>query len=168
MKISDMLLPEFEQEIEGTRRLLERLPDDKFDWRPHAKSMSLGELATHIANIPSWASVILTSDAFDMIGPDGQPIRLAQRAGSRHEVLQLFERNADEARRAIAATSDEEFAKEWSLLSGGQKIFGMARYAVLRRMVFNHLVHHRAQLGVYSRLNDVAVPAIYGPSADES
>ncbi len=167
MKINELLLPEFEQEIDGTRRMLERLPDDKFDWRPHAKSMSLGDLATHIANIPGWASAILASDSFDTIGPDGQPIRSA-RAGSRQEVLQLFERNVEEARRAIAATSDDEFAKKWALLAGGRQIFEMARYAALRRMVFNHLIHHRAQLGVYFRLNDVAVPAVYGPSADES
>ena len=167
MTISELFLPEFEQEVASTRRTLERVPDDRFDWRPHAKSMALGDLATHIANIPGWASAILASDSFDMIGPDGQPIRSA-RAGSRQEVLQLFERNVETARRAIAAASDEELAKAWTLRAGEQTLLTAPRFAVLRRMVFNHLIHHRAQLGVYLRLNGIPVPSVYGPSADEA
>lgn len=167
MTISELFLPEFEQEVASTRRTLERVPDDRFDWKPHEKSMSMGVLATHIANIPAWAASIIETDAFDMIGPDGQPVRAPQ-AASREEVLKLFDQNIETARRAIAAASDEELGMAWTLRAGERTIFTAPRFVVLRRMVFNHLIHHRAQLGVYLRLNGIPVPSVYGPSADEA
>ncbi|CDM66393.1 DinB family protein [Pyrinomonas methylaliphatogenes] len=167
MTISELFLPEFEQEVASTRRTLERVPDDRFDWRPHEKSMTMGALATHVANIPSWARVVIETDAFDVIGPDGKTVR-APEVASREELLKLFEQNVEAARRAIAAASDEELAKAWALRAGEQTLFTAPRFAVLRRMVFNHLIHHRAQLGVYLRLNGIPVPSVYGPSADEA
>lgn len=167
MSLSEMLLPEFEHEMASTRRTLERVPEDKFDWKPHEKSMPLGGLATHLANIPSWVGHTIEKDALDVAPPGEPPLRM-QPATSRAEVLQQFDQNVAAARAALAGASDEELLKPWTLLSGGKTVLSMPRVAVLRGFVLNHNIHHRAQLGVYLRLNDVPVPAIYGPSADES
>ncbi len=167
MSLSEMLLPEFEHEMASTRRTLERVPEDKFDWKPHEKSMPLGGLATHLANIPSWVGHTIEKDALDVAPPGEPPLRM-QQATSRAEVLQQFDQNVAAARAALAGASDEELLKPWTLLSGGKTVLSMPRVAVLRGFVLNHNIHHRAQLGVYLRLNDVPVPAIYGPSADES
>jgi uncharacterized damage-inducible protein DinB len=166
MAISDALLPEFDHEMANTRKTLERVPDDKFGWKPHEKSFALGDLATHIGNLPSWAALTINQDSFDM-APEGKPIKVPP-AGSREEILESFDKNIAAARAAIAGASDEELFKPWSLLSGGNKIFSLPRVAVLRSFVMNHIIHHRAQLGVYLRLNDIPVPSIYGPSADEN
>jgi Uncharacterized protein conserved in bacteria len=167
MSISDTLLPEFEHEMANTRKTLERIPEDKFDWKPHEKSTTMGGLGSHLANLPSWANLSLNEDSFDMNPPDGPPARTPQ-ATSLKELLETFDKNLATAREAIAGASDEQFFKTWSLLSGGKEIFTLPRIAVLRSFVMNHSIHHRAQLGVYLRLNDVPVPSIYGPSADES
>jgi uncharacterized damage-inducible protein DinB len=164
--ISEALLPEFEHEMANTRKTLERIPEDKFDWKPHPKSTALGGLATHLANIPSWAALAIKQDSFDMAPPDAPPPR-AKLATTRTEVLEAFDKNLAEARAAISGASDEQLMQPWSLLSGGNTVMTLPRVAVLRGFVMNHTIHHRAQLGVYLRLNDVPVPSIYGPSADE-
>lgn len=166
LSLSATLLPEFDQEMANTRKTLERIPMDKPDWKPHEKSMAMGPLAIHVANIPDWATFTINQDSLD-IAPVGAPPYQPPKAASQKELLAIFDQSAERGRAAIAQATDEQFAKPWSLLAGGKVIFTMPRAAVLRSMVMNHLIHHRAQLGVYLRLNGIAVPAIYGPSADE-
>jgi len=166
MAISQALLPEFEQEMANTRKTLERVPEDKFGWKPHEKSMTLGGLASHLANLPSWTVMTVEKDSLDL-APEGVPAPRIEAAKSRKEVLDTFDKHAASARAVLAGASDEQLRKPWSLLSNGRTIFTLPRVAVLRSFVINHMIHHRAQLGVYLRLNDVPVPAIYGPSADE-
>jgi uncharacterized damage-inducible protein DinB len=166
MKISDMLLPEFDQEMASTRKTLERIPDDKLGWKPHEKSMPLGRLAGHLAEMAGWAVMGIEKDSLDLAPPGAPPMQPTV-AKSRQEVLELFDKNKNEARAAIAKASDEHLMKNWSLVRGGQTLMTMPRTAVLRSFVMNHMIHHRAQLGVYLRLNNIPVPSIYGPSADE-
>lgn len=166
MAISESLLPEFDQEMANTRKTLERVPENKFDWKPHEKSFAMGGLATHLANLPSWAVLTLNQDEFDMAPPGGEPFKNPL-ASSRQELLEMFDKNIADARAAIAGASDERMFSPWSLLSGGNTLMTLPKIAVLRSFVMNHIIHHRAQLGVYLRLNDVPVPSIYGPSADE-
>jgi uncharacterized damage-inducible protein DinB len=167
MALADALLPEFDQEMAGTRKTLERVPDDKFEWKPHEKSTALGGLATHLTNIPTWTIYTLEQDELDL-APEGKPRPPMEAAKSRDELLKTFDENISKARAAIAAASDEEMFKPWTLLHGGKKLLTMPKIAVLRGFVLNHNIHHRAQLGVYLRLNDIPVPSIYGPSADEN
>ena len=166
MPISKMLLPEFDHEMANTRKTLERVPDDKLDWKPHEKSMSLGGLSTHLANIPSWTAQTFDRDELD-IAPPGEPPYRLEEAKSRAELLAAFDKNVASARAALESASDENWQGKWSLLMGGKAIFTLPRTAVMRGFVMNHLIHHRAQLGVYLRLLDIPVPSIYGPSADE-
>lgn len=166
MALSDALLPEFDQEMKNTRRTLERVPEDKLDWRPHEKSMTLGGLTTHISNLPSWTNYTINQDSLD-IAPVGQPPLKLEQIKSVREALEMFDKNVTAARAAIADASDEQLHQTWTLLHGGHKVFALPRAAVLRTVVMNHIIHHRAQLGVYLRLNDVPVPSLYGPSADE-
>jgi uncharacterized damage-inducible protein DinB len=167
MPISKMILPEFDHEMANTRKTLERVPDDKFAWKPHEKSSSLGGLATHLANIPSWTAETFDRDELDLAPPGEPPYRLEE-AKSRAELLAAFDKNVASARAALESASDENWQGKWSLLMGGNPIFTLPRKAVMRSFVMNHLIHHRAQLGVYLRLLDVPVPSIYGPSADEA
>jgi uncharacterized damage-inducible protein DinB len=167
MLIRELLLPEFDQEMAGARKTLERVPEEKFAWKPHEKSGSLGWLAGHIAEIPGWVSEVLGKESLD-IAPGGQHMESPAVPQTRAEVLEKFDQGVAAARAALAAAGDELWPQNWSLLANGQPIFTMSRLAVYRSFVLNHLVHHRAQLGVYLRLNDVPVPALYGPSADES
>jgi uncharacterized damage-inducible protein DinB len=166
MALSDALLPEFDHEMAGTRKSLERVPDGKFGWKPHEKSMTFARLASHLAEIPTWAASALEQDSLDL-APPGQPPYKPTVLQSRQEVLDLFDKNVAAARTAIGKCGDASFMKPWSLLMGGKTLFTMPRIAVLRSFVMSHNIHHRAQLGVYLRLNDIAVPSIYGPSADE-
>jgi uncharacterized damage-inducible protein DinB len=163
MSIVDALLPEFDHEMTTTRKLLERVPEDKFDWKPHLKSSSLGDLATHIANIASWGEVTLNKSEIDMAG-GGR----AQRAMSRADLLATFDKNVATTRAALVSKSDPEFMAPWSLKNGTQTFFTMPKAAVWRSFVMNHIIHHRAQLSVYLRLHDVPLPSMYGPSADEN
>jgi uncharacterized damage-inducible protein DinB len=165
MGISKSLLPEFDYEMANTRKTLERVPDEKFTWKPHDKSFPMGGLATHLANLPSWGTLTLSSDSFDL-APEGKPVRTPE-LNSTSAVLQKFDENAAATRAAIESASDEELFKHWTLLSNGKTIMTLPKIAVLRSFVMNHMIHHRAQLGVYLRLNDIPVPSIYGPSADE-
>jgi len=166
MSLSEALLPEFDHEMANTRRTLERVPEDKFSWKPHEKSWAMGGLATHLANIPSWSVFTIEQDSLDVAPPGAPPARIPP-ANSPQEVLEVFDRNVASARAAIAGASDEHLSKPWTLLSGGKTVLTLPRIAVLRSFVMNHSIHHRAQLGVYLRLNDLPVPSIYGPSADE-
>jgi uncharacterized damage-inducible protein DinB len=166
MSISAALLPEFDQEMMTTRKTLVRIPDDKFDWAPHDKSMAFGGLATHLANLPSWTVLTIHQDSLDINPPGGEPFKLEQKA-SRQEILEDFDKNVAAARAAISGASDEDLLKPWSLLSGGNTLMTLPKVAVLRSFVMNHIIHHRGQFSVYLRLNDIPVPSIYGPSADE-
>jgi len=166
MAISEALLPEFDQEMANTRKTLERVPDGKFDWKPHEKSGSMGWLAGHVASIAGWMVETIDKDGFDM-APKGVPMQPPPAPNTREELLESFDKNVANARKALAGASDAHLLKPWSFMNNGQVLFSMPRIACLRTWVMNHIIHHRAQLGVYLRLNNVAVPAIYGPSADE-
>lgn len=167
MSLNRALLPEFEHETTITRRLLERVPNDKLGWQPHAKSMTLGRLASHIAELPLWTAMTIQTDELDMNPPGGEPQKGAN-FGSREEMLSAFDRDVIAAREAISGASDEVLFGNWALKNAGETIFTMPKIACLRTWCFNHLIHHRGQLSVYLRLNDVSVPSIYGPSADEA
>jgi uncharacterized damage-inducible protein DinB len=166
MPISQALLPEFDHEMASTRKTLERVPDDKFGWKPHEKSMPMGNLAVHLATLPGWTVTTLTQDSLDLAPEGGEPFKLPE-AKTTEEVLGIFDTQVAAARAAVAEATDEQLMKPWSLLMTGKTIFTLPRAAVLRSFVMSHSIHHRAQLGVYLRLNDIAVPSIYGPSADE-
>jgi len=166
MKLSDLYLSEFDQEMTTARKTLERIPEDKLSWKPHEKSMPLGRLAGHVAELAGWGFQTIDKDSLDF-APPGQPPFQPTIATSRQQVLEIFDKNREESRRAIAGASDEHLMKNWSLLRGGQTLLSMPRFAVLRSFCLNHLIHHRAQLGVYLRLNNIPVPSVYGPSADE-
>jgi uncharacterized damage-inducible protein DinB len=167
MAISEGLLPEFDHEMANTRKTLERVPHEKFDWKPHEKSMAMGGLATHLSNIPTWANYAIDQDSLDL-APAGEPLPPVELAKSAADLLATFDENVAKARAAIAGASDQDLFKRWTLLSNGNEILTLPKVAVLRSFVMNHLIHHRAQLGVYLRLNDIPVPSIYGPSADEN
>jgi uncharacterized damage-inducible protein DinB len=165
MSISQALLPEFDVEMASARKTLERVPDDKFAWTPHEKSFPMGNLATHLANIPSWASFTINQDSLD-IAPNGEPAKTTP-LHSQTDILETFDKNVAAARAAIAGATDEHLFGDWTLQANGKTLMTLPRVAVLRSFVMNHLIHHRAQLGVYLRLNDIPVPSIYGPTADE-
>lgn len=166
MKMSDLFLPEFEQEMTTARKTLERIPENNLSWKPHEKSMPLDRLAGHIAELAGWAIPTIEQDSLDFMPPGGPPFQPTI-ATSREQVLAIFDKNREQSRRAIAGASDEHLMKNWSLLRGGQTLMTMPRFAVLRSFCINHVIHHRAQLGVYLRLNNIPVPSVYGPSADE-
>ncbi len=164
--ISQSLLPEFDHEMATTRRVLERVPEDRAAFKPHPKSMSLDRLAGHVSEIPWWAEVTLKATEFDVAPVDG-PKQAAVTMTSRAAMLAEFDAKVQTARALLAGTTDATMMETWSLKAGGQTVMAMPRVAVLRSFVMNHLIHHRAQLAVYLRMNDVPVPSIYGPSADE-
>jgi uncharacterized damage-inducible protein DinB len=166
MPINQMILPEFDHEMANTRKTLERVPDDKFNWKPHEKSMTLGGLATHLSNIPSWTKNTFEANELDL-APEGQPAPRLEQANSTAELLETFDQHVAAARAALESAADESWHGKWSLRMGDKTIFTLPRTAVMRGFVMNHMIHHRAQLGVYLRLLDVPVPSIYGPSADE-
>jgi uncharacterized damage-inducible protein DinB len=162
MAIKDALLADYDHEMGTTRRLLERLPDDKLTWKPHDKSMSLGGLATHLTRIPEWAGTILNEPFFDLAEAP-PPV---DEHTSRAAILSAFD--AARARtRAWMDKTDAEYSSLWTLKRAGQQVFSVPRVSGFRSFVLHHIIHHRGQLSVYLRLNGVAVPAIYGPSADE-
>jgi uncharacterized damage-inducible protein DinB len=157
------LLPELDHELEITRKCLERVPFAKFDWKPHPRSMSLGQLATFLAVLPSWITITIGQTSLDL----GSPPQAPPAPSSAEGLLGLFDGNAAAARAALKSASDEHILQPWTLLQSGQTLLTQPRLAVLRFFAINHLIHHRGQLTVYLRMNDVSVPAIYGPSADE-
>ena len=166
MPMSQALLPEFDHEMANTRKALARVPEDKFGWKPHEKSMTMGRLATHLAELLGLVPTVLETESFDFAPPGAPPFQ-PKTAASRAELLEMFDKNVATARAAIGAASDAQLMVNWSLLLGGRTLLSMPRIAVLRGMAMNHVIHHRGQLAVYLRLNDVPVPALYGPSADE-
>ncbi len=163
--LAQSLLQELEFETPATRKTLERVPE-QFDWAPHDKSMKLGKLAQHLAEIPDWAVKAITLDELDLAPPGAAPSKPPVFT-STAQILAEYDKNIAAAKAALAATNDEHLMKPWSLKMGGKTLLTMPRIAVVRNFVLNHNVHHRAQMGVYLRLNDVPVPSVYGPSADE-
>jgi uncharacterized damage-inducible protein DinB len=165
MAMKDALLAEYDHEMATTRRLLERVPESALGWKPHDKSMTLGQLSGHIANIPYWGSAILDGTYFDLAaaGPDARP-GVPENVAA---VLSDFDAKAGKARSSLAVASDPEMAVPWSLKKADFVIFTMPRASALRSFVMNHIIHHRGQLSVYLRLQDVPLPSIYGPTADE-
>jgi uncharacterized damage-inducible protein DinB len=165
MPIAESMLPEFDHETATTRALLERVPGDKAGWKPHEKSMSLGELAMHVSSILGWAQVTLRDTAFDTDPPGGQPYT-PPTFESIAKTLETFDEGVKAARAMLAGTSDDETMVPWALKSGGKTMFTMPRVAVFRSFIMNHTIHHRGQLSVYLRICGVPLPAIYGPTAD--
>jgi uncharacterized damage-inducible protein DinB len=165
MPIVDLLIPEYDQEMASTRKVLERVPDDKLEWKPHPKSNSIGWVASHLVEIPGWVEGTLTQEAWDIHPVGSEPYRTPLRA-SRQEILEEFDAAVASGRKALAATSDEALMKEWSLLAQGKPLMTMPRYSVIRSFILNHSIHHRAFLCSYLRLNDIPIPGMYGPSGD--
>ena len=157
------LLQELEQEAPTTRRVLERVPEDQLGWKPHEKSMTLGRLAAHVAELPELILPALTQDEFDFGSGDFKPFEPQSTAG----LLEKFDRNIEAAAGLLEKQPDDRMGEKWKLRSGDHVLFEMPRAAVVRFVGLNHVVHHRGQLSVYLRLLDVPLPSIYGPSADE-
>ena len=167
MKTAETLLPEFDHEMRTTRAVLARVPEADAQWRPHEKSMTLGQLASHVTNIVRWGAATFELEGLDLASPDA-----AQFAPPKFETTQRlveqFDANVAQARAALAAAADEDMGTVWTLSNGAQKILALPRAASFRSFVLSHLIHHRGQLSVYLRLRDVPLPPIYGPTADES
>jgi uncharacterized damage-inducible protein DinB len=165
MALKDAFLPEYDHEMGTTRRLLERVPEADLAWKPHDKSFTLGQLASHIANIARWLDGIFDVTIFDVasLGDDARP----KQPTSMADILAAFDANAKKGRQKIDAQTDATMSVQWTLKQGEHEVLTMPRVAVLRSFIMNHLIHHRGQLSVYLRLRNVPVPAIYGPSADE-
>jgi uncharacterized damage-inducible protein DinB len=165
LSLLDSLLPEFDHEMGTTRRLLDRVPEGEFRWKPHEKSMSLGELSDHLSMLTRWTNLIATSTKFDIasLGTSRTPTVPA----SRDEMLATFDKAVAAARAELASKTDAELSAPWTLKSGTQEVFTIPRISAIRSFVINHVIHHRGQLSVYLRMKDVPLPAIYGPTADE-
>ncbi len=161
--IATAFLAELEQEAATARKCLERVPADKFDWKPHEKSMTFSRLATHVAEMFGWTENTVKQDVLDFAEGDWKPFE----PKSTEELLKFFDENLARAKAALRETSDETFMTDWTMRNGEQVYFTMPKIAVMRTFVMNHIIHHRGQLSVYLRLNDIPVPSIYGPSADE-
>lgn len=162
-----MLAAEFGHETANTRRFLERVPWEKADWRPHPKSMPLGNLAVHLASLHAWAQAVVADDGLDLASFAARGFS-PPAIHSRDALLAYFDETVAAAGRAIGGASDEVLGQIWTLRQGERVIMSLPKAAVLRSMVLSHSIHHRAQLGVYLRLNDIPVPGVYGPSADEA
>ena len=163
MSLSQMLLPEFDEEMANTRKMIEKVPDAQFEYQPHPKSMTLGRLASHVVELVAWGGNTLQTEVFEIEPGRGASSPMK----TRQELLDTFDKDVKETRALIAKASDEELQKIWTLKFGDKTVFAMPRIAVLRGAVMNHIIHHRAQLSVYLRLVDVEIPGMYGPSADE-
>lgn len=167
MPFTDTFLPEFDQEMKTTRSLLERVPLEKADWKPHTKSTGLGALAYHLASLAGFGEMIVKQDGRDFATGDQSAIRAAAaKQRTRDELLGIFDENVAKSRAAIQSLQDKDLGITWTLRSGEHVIFSLPRAAVLRTLLMNHIIHHRGQLSVYLRLNDVPLPSIYGPTAD--
>lgn len=165
MPIAEMLLPEWDVEMATTRRVLERVPSERGEWKPHPRSFCMAHLAQLVARMPGWATMMMNTAELDIAPEDApaQPYTIEKT----ETLLAEFDRNAAAGRAAIAATSDAAFDEAWTMKARGQAVQTDSRYHMLRTAMLNHLVHHRAQLGVYLRLVDTPVPSMYGPTADE-
>ncbi len=165
MKLTTLFLEQLENEAALNKRVLERVPEGRNDWKPHAKSMPLGYLAALVASMPSWIEMMISSDEFDIT--DETSAYKTREVNRTSELLALLEQSVNEARAALQNTTDEHLQKSWKLMAHGFLASESPRYVMLRDAVFSHLAHHRGQLTVYLRLNEARVPALYGPSADE-
>ncbi len=163
MEIREIYLPEFEQEMKKTRAILERVPEDKPDFVPHEKSMPLGKLAAHVAQLPEFGTRIIELPSLDFSTGRMKPLVME----SRQQLLAAFDAYVEKTRKAIAGATDEHWRQTWNLSFQGKTIVEDKRFLVYRGMFLNHQVHHRGQLGVYLRLNGIPLPGIYGPSADD-
>jgi uncharacterized damage-inducible protein DinB len=162
MNLNEMLLSELQQEAATTRKMLERVPQESFEWKPHEKSMALGQLAAHVANLfGAWLQSSLSEDEYDLA--ESRPSKEESVAA----ILETFDRNVADAIEVLKKQADERFFTPWRLKRGGQVLFELPRWAVVRSMVINHIIHHRGQLSVYLRLQNVPLPPVYGPTADE-
>ena len=166
MNYAETILPEFDGEVANTRKVLERVPENKLDWQAHPKSHTIGWNANHLAEIPGWVEGWLTAPSWDFAPIGGEPYQSPKRT-SRQAILDLFDRNVAAARKAIEVVKDDQMAQSWSLLKAGTPLLTMPRATVIRSLVLNHLIHHRAILCVYLRLNNIPVPGMYGPSGNE-
>ena len=164
MRFVDILLVEFDREAGLTQQMLERLPGDRFDWQPHRRSRSLGQLALHLAELPRWGASVAAGAEFDL---DQIPAVPTTTPSSVASLLALFTANASEARRAVSSRTDAELLAPWTLRRGGEEVFTVPRLMAIRTVLLQHATHHRGQLTVYLRLLDVPLPPLYGPSADE-
>ena len=165
MSIAESLLPEFDHETATTRTLLERVPDDHVAFKPHPKSMSLGELAIHVSVLPRWAPIALKETQFDT-NPPGGPPDVQPAFESTAKMLAAYDEGVNASRAMLAAATDGELMVPWTLKTGGKTVFSMPRVAVFRAFIMNHAIHHRGQLSVYLRMCGVPLPSIYGPTAD--
>lgn len=163
IRVQDLLLAELDREMGATRRVLGRVPDASLDWRPHPRSRSLGELATHLADLPGWAAVIATTTEFDL---GDQPPSLVAEA-SVGALLARHDANVARVRASLIGQSEAELAMPWKLTRGGRPVLTVPRAVAIRAQLFGHVAHHRGQLTVYLRLLDVPLPPVYGPTADE-
>lgn len=166
MAMSDTVLMQFDQVVMGTRQHLESIPDDELGWKPHEKSFSIGELGSHLANIPGWVMATLGQDELDMNPPDGEGAENQPEYGSSAEMVAALDASVAAAREMIESTSDETFRSNWTLLNGGEVLFSMPKIAVVRMFVMDHMIHHRGQLTVYLRLLDIPLKQTFGPTAD--
>jgi uncharacterized damage-inducible protein DinB len=164
MRFVDILLVEFDREAGLTRHLLERLPGDRFDWQPHPRSRTLGQLALHLAELPRWGATVAAGAEFDL---EQIPAAAAPTPSTPGDLLTLFATNVNEARRAVASRTDAELLAPWTLRRGGEEVFTVPRLMAIRTVLLQHATHHRGQLTVYLRLLDVPLPPLYGPTADE-
>jgi uncharacterized damage-inducible protein DinB len=164
MAAKDALLPDFDHEMAVTRRVLERVPDHALGWRPHERSFDLGGLAYHLAVIPRWGRSILDHDSYDLLDSSRRP---ADPPPSRAAILETFDRHVSDVRRALLERSDAELMAPWALKRGGQLVMSLPRYAAFRSLLLHHTIHHRGQMTVYLRMQGVAIPPIYGATADE-
>lgn len=161
--IGSAYLAELEHEAKTAREVLSRVPADKFDWKPHEKSMTFGRLASHVAEMIGWTAPTLLQPELDFAKMDYKPYDPA----STQDLLDFFDKNLAEAVEVLKNVTDEQFMENWTMRNGETEYFTLPKVAVMRSFVMNHIIHHRGQLSVYLRLNDIAVPSIYGPSADE-
>jgi len=165
MPLKARMLAELEQEMTTTRRVLERVPEKRAGWQPHPKSQTLGQLALHLARIPGWIASVADAPSFDVAPPGGRPPDPAFESTAR--LLQTFDENVAAVRAALARTSEDDFDTPWTMQRGGKDLLRLTRADVFRVLLLNHVIHHRGQLTVYLRLNDVPLPVVYGRSADE-
>jgi uncharacterized damage-inducible protein DinB len=163
MSVNELLLIEFDEEMKKTRRTLERIPAEKRDFAPHPRSTPLGKLAPHVAQLAGFGLAILTTPELDFAMANYKPLPFESAA----QLVKVLDEGAAKAREALKNTPDAAWAQSWKLSAGPRTIFAGSRFLAYRQMYINHIVHHRAQLGVYLRMNDEAVPATYGPSADD-
>jgi uncharacterized damage-inducible protein DinB len=163
MAIRDLLLPEFDEEMANTRKMLERIPDDKLQFTPHKKSWKLERMAGHTVDMISWIGHTMRVEVLEMEPGQYEPFE----PKSSRELLERFDANVREARAVLETATDEALHKTWTMKWQGKQVMQMPRYSVLRSVVFNHLIHHRAQVGMYLRMANIAIPGMYGPSADE-